>query len=173
MSYMNQPLDRFPFEHNGRAFTAHIYADDDSTAPWQREDGHGPVRELRGSTDYSNRPAKRPGERFLMWDRNWGLAYDWQAACKLARADGWNAEPYDAPHRIERAVQADFDRMRAYAEDRWSYVGVCVTPDDDEDADPYAHVLWGIESDSPDYLREVACELADECEPVRNFEPLP
>ena len=163
---MDYPLDTFAFEHNGRAFTAHIYADDDNSAPWQREDGHGPVREVFNPSPYSHAIPKTPGERILTSERGRALVYDWRAACKLARADGWNAEPYDAPHRIERAVQADFDRMRTYAEGEWSYVGVCVTPDDDEDADPYMHALWGIESDSPDYLREVACELADECEPA-------
>jgi hypothetical protein len=159
-----QALHSFQFTRNGRSFTAEIHVDDSQDAPWDREDGHGPVRIAQGSSCYSNRPTKRPGERFLTRDRRWGILYDWQAACKLARAEGWTAEPYDAPGRIERAVRADFERMRSFAVGDWCYVGVTVKPDDDEDAEPQS--LWGIESDCDDYLQECARELADGCAPT-------
>ena len=145
------------FEKHGMQFKVHIEPDDDGEAPWERSDGHGPVRHMR-------RSEKRPGERPLIKDRDGTWLYDWQAACKLARKDGWNAEPYGAPNRIERAVQADFDFLRGWLNDDWYYVGVCVSLLDKngEDAtEKYENAIWGIESNSDDCIGEVADDLAD------------
>lgn len=137
--------------------------DTDTPYPWECEDGHGPVRSQAGSSS-----PKRPGERYLDRTTRGGWLYDWQAACKIARRDGWDDEPFGAPGRVQRAVQADFDRLRAYVCGGWGYVGVCVVPCDsmgvvDRSADPYAHALWGIESDLTEYHAEVALELAFQC----------
>ena len=148
----------FTFIRAGVRFKAYVEQDDISDAPWERADGHGPVRtQSRGWGHIS----KYPGERVLHTTRHTVWLYDWQAACRLARKDGWNAEPYDAPNRIQRAVQADFDYLRRWLQDDWWYVGVRVCREGQYEG-RYANTLWGIESDADDYIREVAEELADE-----------
>lgn len=157
---MSEHYDSFEFELEGVLFEARIYADEDADAPWDNEEGHGPVRCVRRGEQ------KRPGERPLHNDRGDVWLYDWAEACKLARKDGWNAPPYDAPNRIERAVQADFDRMRTFLSGYWGYVGIGVALAGDDDApapsdgDFFENALWGVASDDNAYLREVAEDLA-------------
>lgn len=144
--------------HAGREFLVSFYADDDSDAPWDRSEGHGPVSE------WTTRD-KRPGERVLCADRRSRRFYDWQAACKTARAEGWNAAPYDAPNRIARAVSADFDFLKSWCDDEWHYCGVAVQAcdaDGDPVGDAFEHALWGLESNAGSYLDEVARDLADD-----------
>jgi len=139
-------------EAPGLRFRVHIEQDDNDEAPWERNDGHGPVRQTSDGL-------KRPGERVLHKDRWTSWLYDWQAACKLARKE-WGCQD------IEVAVQADFDRLRRWLRSDWYYVGVCVEViDDNGDAvtDKYEHALWGIESDCEDYIEETAHELAEQC----------
>lgn len=151
-----QPTFTFTDEATGVEFNAYIEPDDRNEAPWEHEDGHGPVRVVSHRLD----GAKRPGERVLYADGRTSWLYDWQAACKMARADGWNVEPFEAPGRIERAVSADFKRLHDWLRGEWFYVGVCVTRAGESASERYAHALWGIESDSPEYHRQVAAELA-------------
>ena len=151
------------FTHNGNQYRMTIEQDEFTTgAPWGEDAGHGPVRSVRRHT-WMVRTSKSPGERILHNDGRTLWLYDWQAACKLARKDGWNAAPYDAPNRIERAVQADFDRMRGFLSGDWTWCGVVVQQLDDE-GEPVGDTdaLWSIESDAGDYLMEVAHELADQ-----------
>lgn len=64
-----------------------------------------------------------------------------------------------------QAAMRDFHRLRAWCNDDWSYVGVIVAhvcPCCGRAVESRAASLWGIESDSGDYLQEVAEELADE-----------
>lgn len=162
---MSDCISQFVFEHEGRRFVARVFRDYDMGAPWKEHDGHGPVREVRARTVRS--ADKRPGERVLHSNGRTVWLYDWQAACEMARKDGWNTEPFDAPNRVERAVTADFERMRGWLTDAWQWVGVGIArvgedgtfPDDDAS---YAPSLWGIESDSPDYHRQVAIDLTGE-----------
>lgn len=150
------------FDRGGLRFRAHIEQDDSGDAPWERSDGHGPVRCVSA---HHRRPDKRPGERVLHDSRGTCWLYDWQAACAMARRDGWNAEPYDAPGRIERAVKADFDFLRSWLQNDWCYVGVCVVLLN-ADGDPLTgrcdNALWGIESCCHDYIEKIANELADQ-----------
>lgn len=148
------------FIRGGRRFRVHIHSDTDMDPPWEAHDGHGPVRETR--RDYNRHTSKRPGERILHENRHTVWLYDWQAACKLARKDGWNAEPFDAPNRIERAVLADFNRLRGWLNEDWWWVGIQVVMIDADGDEIDSASLWGIESDFGDYGREVADELADE-----------
>lgn len=61
------------------------------------------------------------------------------------------------------AAEQDFQRIRAWCNDQWSYVGVVVELlDDYGDATGETESLWGIESDANDYLEETAHELAGE-----------
>ena len=76
------------FTHNGRKYTVALEPDDCHGAPWEEEDGHGPV------TDWETRD-KRPGEMLLNEDGRAKRFYDFAAACRLARRDGWGFLPGD------------------------------------------------------------------------------
>lgn len=66
------------------------------------------------------------------------------------------------------AARADFDRLRAWANDDWNYVGVSVTVERAgvQLVPAYRCALWGIESDAGAYLVEVANDLASEAHEV-------
>ena len=161
MSYHNDTI-----KHGGATFRVTLEHDHDHGAPWEEEDGHGPVSEWkRWCEGQGVKPPKRAGERILVWDRGSYRTYDMQAAIALAKAEGWDAKPYGgtAGERAARAVEADFQRMRAWCNDEWSYVGVIVELlDDNGDALCETASLWGIESDCAEYINEVAHELASE-----------
>lgn len=199
--------------------TVTIQHDDDSDAPWDREDGHGPVSDWR-KCDYAGNVPKSPGELMLCDNDRSGMSghksarfYDYAEACRIARRDGWGFLPgplvtkqnsggkwhawvgredgcgeclfntgghddinaainavYDA-HRATMtprqyaasAARADYDRLRAWCNDDWSYVDVIVTATHtDTGIECGTASLWGIESDATDYLLETANELADE-----------
>lgn len=159
----------FDFTHDGCTFRATIHADDwCHGAPWDNECGHGPVREIR------TRDEKRPGEYILGAGPGWrmcGYAYDVQAAQAQALKDGWGFEGADPATMTKRqiaaeAVRRDIKHLEAWVNDHWCYVGVGVQALD-EDGEPmgdeFEHALWGIESNSDDYIRnEVAQDLAQE-----------
>lgn len=204
---MSVLLESFDFTHNGVQFVAEVFHDDTADAPWDREDGHGPV------TDWTTRD-KAPGELILASDGRRRRYYDFAEACRIARRDGWGFLPgrlqVDPLRQLsgpdtwhaqvkprnyrERgcekfvaispdvnqairdvyaqvrasmtrreyaagAARADFERLRAWCLDEWHYVGVRVSL---LNATGGSEALWGIESDSEDYIREVARELADE-----------
>lgn len=163
----------FNYDNTGEAelegFTLKAYTqpDEGHEPPWEAEDGHGPVREARGTTYASNMPAKGPSERPLVSERGWALYYDFAEACRIARAERWDAEPYNTDGRetpkqqAAKAAEADFKRLQAYCNGDWHYIGVIV--------DAYREgiklgsaSLWGIESDADGYLEEAAEELAAE-----------
>jgi hypothetical protein len=152
---MNDEWEVERFTHKGRQFVVSHCYDDTCDTPWEREDGHGPVRHVQ------HREEKRPGERVLYAkERGYLLLYDFAAAVKLARKDGWDTPPYKQGkpgERAARAAKADYERLRRFCNNDWAYVGVIVRAPGLQDAS-----LWGIESDSPDYHKEVARELADE-----------
>jgi hypothetical protein len=151
-------LDSFTFTLEGVDYIAEVHHDSDTGAPWEECDGHGPV------SDWTTR-AKRPGEMILNSDRDSHRYYDFAAAVRIARAESWNAPPYDVPgetkgQRAVKAVMADYARLRAWCDDGWHYVGVVVRRADSCSCCGASESCWGIESDSPEYLREVAEELA-------------
>lgn len=150
------------FEHEGKTFRFRTEWDDTGDAPWEREDGHGPVSE------WTTRD-KQPGEMVLCSDHGQKRFYDFAEAVRIARRDGWNAAPYsddETPgQRAHKAAMADFKRLSDWCNDRWSYVGVIVEWVKETEA--FIEVLdsaslWGIESDARDYFTEVALDLADE-----------
>jgi hypothetical protein len=73
----------------------------------------------------------------------------------------WTPRAYFA-----KAVEADYQRLCDWVEDRWHYVGIVVTMLDEDNETPrplYRESLWGIESDSDaSYFEEEAGNLADE-----------
>lgn len=157
-------FDGQQFTHNGHMFRVETKPDESGAAPWGYEDGHGPVSDWRRS-GYTGRPRKAPGEMILIRDRGWYRTYDFQAAVKQAKAEGWDAPPYGGTRgeRAHRAAMADFQRLRDWCDGRWYYIGVVVHLLDDMGDDMgESESLRGIESDADDYLDEVAQELADE-----------
>lgn len=145
------------FLHRSRTFRVTFPFDDTCEAPWERGDGHGPVSEW-------TRRAKRAGERELASDHGHKRFYDVQEAMKIAKRDGWDAEPYGGSkgEKAARAVEADFEFLRRWCNDQWHYVGCVVALLDGDGEEVESTSLWGIESDSREYLDEVARELADE-----------
>lgn len=140
--------------YNGTFYRVSIEPDECMGEPWEEHDGYGVVSE------WTTR-SKRPGERVLCTDGQFKRYYDFAETCRIARRDGWNAEPYSttetARQKAAKAVEADFRHLRAWCNDEWSWVGVVVTAPDGETAS-----LWGIESSDAKYLQTVAAELAEE-----------
>lgn len=154
------------FDIEGQTFRYSLREDEGLGAPWEECDGHGPVRLSRfiNSSWHGWIVHKLPGERPMYDDGDTVWLYDWQAACKMARQDGWNAGPFDAPNRIERAVQRDFDRLRQWLKGYWCWVYVLVERHCPScDGWEVVNSVGGIESDSPSsYFEEVAHEIASE-----------
>lgn len=150
---------------DGVTFTVQIVPDDTQETPWDREDGHGPVSEWRNH-GYNGYASKEPGERPLCRDRNATRFYNMAEAVRIARRDGWSTAPFDTVEtpgqRAARAAEADYQRLRAWCDDEWYYVGVMVMATDDNGEEIGSASLWGIESDASEYLAEVANELVSE-----------
>jgi hypothetical protein len=156
--------DSISCEVDGFTLTAKVYRDDCSDAPWERDDGHGPVS---GWT----RREKRPGERVLSSDHSAYRYYDFEDAVKTALADGWGVA--GGRHKGERkrayatrAAEHDFAVLKAWCDDEWWYVGVAVTVARGgfEFTPDFQFALWGVECNYPgsdnSYLGEVAEDLA-------------
>lgn len=153
--------DTTTIEVDGYTFEVTYETDTDADPPWKREDGHGDVR-ISGKPHWHGEGVsdKLPGERPMNKpDRNgYQYYYNWAGACKKARKDGWNTEPYDAPNRVHRAVLADFKYLQGWLNDDWTYVCVEVTL---ANRDQYTRCIGGVETHN-DYHLEFAEELARE-----------
>lgn len=145
-------------ERDGFTITARIEHDDNTESPWCRENGHGDVSE------WTNRD-KKAGEMVLNSDMGSYRYYDYAGAVKIALRDGWGiANPPEGATRRQIAALAareDFERLRRWCNDDWSYVGVVVTVSA-KGVELGSASLWGIESDAGEYLVEVANELLPE-----------
>lgn len=164
------------FEHRGRTFRVDFAPDEDMGPPWKEHDGHGEVSDWRRSS-WCGYADKAPGERPLYRDGGAVLFYDWAGTIAKAKREGWGMSERDplpaerlpdgrrptAGQIAERAVEEDFQRLKAWCEDRWSWIGILVR-EVDEDGEPVGELasLWGVESDAGEYLAEVARDLADE-----------
>ena len=161
-------LESWMFEHNGATYRAELHHDETMGAPWEEHDGHGIV------SDWTTRD-KAPGELILASDgRGRFRYYDFAGSCARARAEGWDSKPYNTGQESKRAqaakaARADYEHLRRWFDDEWSWVGVvvmplctcCNSPDDSR-----AESLWSIESEGG-YAREVALELADQVTDAR------
>jgi hypothetical protein len=143
----------------GFKVAARLEHDPDAGEPWKNCDVYGPV------TDWTH-CAKAPGQRILVTDRDARRYYEWAEAIKIAKRDKWDAPPYGegtAGEIAARAVEADFKRLQAWCNGEWYYVSVVLSVSRNGIMlDDNAASLCGIESDSGDYLTEVANELVDE-----------
>lgn len=153
--------DTATIEVDGYTFEVTYETDTDAEPPLQQGDGNGHVR----SSDHAHWQGegvsdKKPGERPMNKpDRNaYQYYYDWKEACQRARVEGWNAEPYDAPNRVQRAVEADFEYLQGWVNNEWEYVCVEVTL---ENRTEYTRCIGGVETHK-DYHLEFAEELARE-----------
>lgn len=63
------------------------------------------------------------------------------------------------------AARQDFERLKAWCDGEWHYVGVAVERLADDETVDATESLWGIESDAGPYLQEVAAELIDQLKP--------
>lgn len=147
------------FSHNGHRFKVTFPYDDDAGMPWKNQD-------LIGSVSDWTRSAKQPGEMVLCSDRGKSRKYDFQAAMQAYRRvlrDYPDDSGLTVGQRAYAAVIAEFEYLRRWCNDQWHYVGCAVELlDDDGDSMGETESLWGIESDSGNYLEEVAHELAAE-----------
>lgn len=163
------------FERNGLTFRIAIESDPDHGAPWGDEDGHGPVSDWRCYDQQDM--GKRPGEWLLCTSGRFSARfYDAREAQQIALRDGWGIGSEERaalalklgrePRKREiaaEAVRRDYERLRAWCNDQWCYVGVVVTLlDVESEMTDESNSILGIESDAGNYLTEVAHELADE-----------
>lgn len=128
----------------------------DMGAPWDNEDGHGPV------TGWTRRD-KRPDELVLNSNRGEKRYYNFKDACAIALRDGWGCKDLDGTEtkrqKAAKAAMADYNHLRAWCNDEWSYVGVEVTLLDSEgNPTEVSESVWGIESQ---YAQDEAQTLAD------------
>lgn len=154
-------LDGDIFEYKDKRFVVTFPYDDNCDPPWDREDGHGPVSE------WTTRD-KLPGELVLSADRHNKRFYHFGEACRIALRDGWGyAGMHDGEtprQRAAAAARADYERLRKWCDNQWSYIGVVVhlVDEDDQPLSEYHASVLGIESDRHEYLDETARELAEE-----------
>lgn len=131
----------------------------DMGSPWENEDGHGPV------TDWVRRE-KRPDEMVLNTCRSGQKRfYNFKEACAIALRDGWGCNDLDGTEskrqKAAMAARADYNHLRAWCNDEWSYVGVEVTLLDSEgNPTEVRESVWGVESN--DNLESHAWTLADD-----------
>lgn len=132
-----------------------VHHDSDHEAPWDDGDGHGDVSE------WTTRD-KRAGERVLHSDRHSKRFYAYAGAIAKAKREGWDAPPYTGTkgERAARAVERDYEWMRAWCNDQWRYISVAVELFDRADTRAADDSLWDIESEG-DYWRETAAEMIE------------
>jgi hypothetical protein len=165
-------FDGDTFEHGGRTFRFKSEWDGDIGPPWKEHDGHGPVSDHKHHPfGYGSKPPKAPGERILYWDRGYYRTYDVAEATRIAKRDGWGLGEKALAELTKRlgrkptrkqivaeAVERDFDYLRGWCTDEWSWMSVGV----EEVESGETEWLGGIQSDDYDYHAEVANELADQ-----------
>lgn len=168
------------FEHDGHTFKCEVIRDDDQGTPWEQSDGHGDVSDWVRMRD-GHVTGKQPGQRVLCTDdRNrYARLYDMKGAMVRAKRDGWGISTEETDELTQKlgrkptqgeiracAVERDYEYLRGWCTDAWTYVGVKVTlvlegEDGDTESD-YSNSLWGIESNATDYISDVARELAEQ-----------
>lgn len=154
----------------GNKFKVELERDNFMGAPWEENDGHGPVSE------WTIRD-KRSGEMILCSDRRSKRFYDFQEAVKIARRDGWDAEPYKTGTKGEqaaRAALADFNQLKDWCEDSWwhAWLRVVLLDSEGNEVEGYEDSLSGIEDgyskEFSEYWKQEAQSMAEGIE--RSFE---
>ena len=153
------------FKLDGATFTVSIERDKDAFAPWKNSDGHGVV----GRWDRRSTDAPR-GHWVLASDRGSWRLYNWYETMQIAKRDGWGlcdkamaglakrlGRTPTARDIRKQAVYDDFDFLYGWCNDVWQYVVIGVTIEGGE-----TEYLGGVESNSHDYMKQVAHDLARE-----------
>lgn len=139
----------------GYSVRVQVEYDNDMGPPWEEHDGHGPVSE------WTTRD-KAPGERVLCVDRSQKRYYDFAAAVKLARKDGWGADG-DAGMKpgakAAHAANADYEFLRRWANDQWHWI--CVGVEVSRAGAVIDRDYCGGIEDDGDYWREHASDTAN------------
>ncbi|WOZ57585.1 hypothetical protein [Pseudomonas phage vB_PseuGesM_254] len=140
-------------------FAVDINHDSEHGAPWDECEGHGPV------TGWLSRD-KRPDELVLNTDVGRKRFYNFKEACAIALRDGWGCDALDGTEtkrqKAAKAARADFEYLRSWCNDEWSYVGVEVTLLDSEgNKTEVSDSVWGVEG-TDDQIRYTAENLADD-----------
>ncbi len=158
---MSYEFDSEKIKIDGYTLAIKYSYDEDCDAPWDNEDCHGPVRKSRNPhNEYKS--DKRPGERPLncATSREIQFYYDWQAAMQAAKTEGWNTEPFDAPNKAARAVQADYEYLRGFVNNDWIYCFIEVALLDDQGEELATDSIGWIET-YKSYHKEHAQEMAE------------
>lgn len=137
---MTDSFETITKQHLEHTITVEWFYDYACEAPWEHEEGHGPV------SDWVTRD-KHPGELVLCSDRRSYRYYDYAEAIKIAKRDRWDARPYKTGtkgQQAHRAVMADFDYLKRWCDNDWFWCGYVVKIDGTD----YDESLWGIDSDS-------------------------
>lgn len=140
---------------NGRTAKVDFVPDSDHGAPWKECDGHGVVSE------WTTR-SKKAGERVLCCEGRKKRYYDFAESIRLAKRDGWGVS--NTPEGATKgqiaalAVESDFEYLRQWCEDLWSYIGIQITVTNEEGEQVDADSLWGVET-YKDYHLDQACEM--------------
>jgi hypothetical protein len=153
-------------ERWGFRFKISIDTDHDMAPPWKEHDCHGDVREVRA---VHNRPSKRPGERILYEHRDNYWLYDWQGAIRKAKKEGWGLWKKEALTKGQiraLAVQQDFDRLRGWLNDEWTWTGVGVECVETEQAG----YCGGFASDDEEGINQYVDDQIAELLPLTRFE---
>src|SRR3954451_1982317 len=112
--------DKITCEVDGFTCTATIHDDSWMGNPWTEHDGHGPV------SDWRPKESQGPGERVLFQSSGLCVFYNFAEAVKIAKRDGWGSKGDDGltpGGKATRAAEADFDRLKAWVNDEWSWCG--------------------------------------------------
>lgn len=102
---------------NGCRISITIEQDCNHGAPWDNEDGHGPV------SDWTTR-WKNPGELLLHRDGSSRRFYDFAQACKIARREEWGIAPYSVTS--EQGANG-LIRLTGHWFDQWRNIECVVT----------------------------------------------
>jgi hypothetical protein len=162
---MSDIFDTETIDANGQRYRVEYCFDTDHGEPWKESDGHGIVSEWTTRN-------KRPGERVLCADGHSRRYYDVEATLVRARRDSWGVNGGQQPGETARAyaaraVEADYEFLRAWCADEWCYIGVVVTLLDARGVKTrYSESLWGVETRA-EYHRTIPAELIAEIDAQR------
>ena len=130
---------------DGRSIKLEYPYDTDHEEPWNDGDCRGIVSEW-------TRREKRPGERILITDGYSRRYFNIEATMKEARTT-WG---FTDREQAAKAVEWEFQHLRRWCQNLWSYIGVCVTLLDAEGKEISSESVWGFESEGDDYAEEAA-----------------
>lgn len=150
---------------NGRTFNVEIVTDESMGMPWIEHDGHGIIEHK--FSPYG-KPVKRAGQKIIYSENRDYWLYDIEATTKKAISEGWGLSQAAiqglsvrlgrAPTKREivaEAVQVDLDYCRSFLTGEQYFIGIIV------ECEGFTDSLWGIESESTDYIEEVQNELIE------------